>query len=92
MKGDAVRTCIGECIHPSLRLDDHQVHVDGQRRSGPGRMKDRQANRNVRHEPAIHDVEMHIVGAGIFDLAQLITERQEIRREYRRADPDSAPG
>ena len=42
----------------ALRLDDHQVHIERLLRRAPHRCDDHRPDRDIRHEAAVHDVDM----------------------------------
>ena len=57
----------------------HQVHVKDQVGLLPDTADHRHAERQVRDENAVHDVDMHILRAGFLRERNLLTEPVEIR-------------
>src|ERR1700681_2500468 len=77
-----------EIVKIPFGLDDHQVHVE-RLFGGPAyRIHDCGAEGDVRHEPAIHDVDMDPVGAGPIDRADFFTEPPQIGRQNGGRDDD----
>jgi len=68
----------GELVYVSLRLLYHEVHVEGQPRGPSYRLDNKGAYGNVRHEPAVHDVDVDVVGAGPLYGVELFAEPGEI--------------
>ena len=84
---------VRECFHVAFGLDDHQMRLDrNSRRRADGR-KYRQANRDVRHETAVHDIEMNRRRARCLRLPDLIAEMREVGGEnrWRNARPRTEP-
>ena len=86
LHADDVGTGLGEVGHVALRLDDHQVHVQGLGRDGPQGLHDQGADGDVGHEAAVHHVDVDPVGAGLVDGTDVFAETGEIGREDRRRD------
>src|SRR4029453_13365254 len=72
----------------ALRLDDHQVDVERQARALADRGDDGRADRDVRHEPAVHDAAVQLIGTGGLDARDVGAERGEVGREDRGRDLD----
>ena len=75
-----------ELVDIPIRLFDHQVHVERPGRDALDRADDRRANGDVRHEVAVHHVDMDQVGAAPFDRGDVAPEVREVCREDRRRD------
>ena len=60
-----VRAGLGERFKQNLRLGTHEVNIEKQFGERSHRLDHLRAERNVRHEVAIHDVKMQPVGTGI---------------------------
>ena len=73
-------------VDVALRLDDHQVRVERQRRQLAQVADDLRPPGDVRNEAAVHDVEMQVVRAGRFDDGDLLGDAREVGREQRRRD------
>ena len=86
MHGDDVGAGLGEGLEIGVARRDHQMHVERLLGVGPDRLHDVRPDRDVRHEVAVHDVDMDPVGAGGIDGADLLAELREIRGEDRRGD------
>jgi hypothetical protein len=89
---DDVGTRIAERVDVPLRLDDHQMTVEGQCRQAPQVANDLHAPGEVRHEPAVHRVEVQFVGAGALDHRDLGCDRGEVGAEQRRHDLGASRG
>ena len=70
-----------EGVEIALRLDDHQMHVDRLLGGAPHRLDHHRADRQVRHEAAVHHIDMDPVGPGPVDRPHLLAEPPEIGRQ-----------
>jgi len=70
----------GKIFKIALRLDDHHVYLQRLRGRAAHRVHDRRAEGDIRHEPAIHDVDMHPIGAGLINGANLFSKPPQIGR------------
>ena len=84
MKGDDVRTSLGEGSDLRFRTLDHQMHIKNRRRAFAKRLHDGSTQRDVRHKSAVHDIDMDVLRPGSFNALHLIGKMREIRRENRR--------
>ena len=76
--GDEVGARLGEGFQIRIARRDHQMHVErlfGVRTDGLHHVG---ADRNVRHEMSVHDVDVDPVGAGGVDGAHLVTKLGEV--------------
>ena len=81
-----IRPRLGEHLEIALRLDDHEMHIEGLgSRPSDGLQHDR-PDRDVGHEAAIHHIDMNPVGAGAIDRAHLLAQAREVRRQHGRRD------
>ena len=80
---------LGECLDERIDRRDHQVHVERQPGAGTQALQDRRAEADVRHEMAIHHVEMQPIGAGCFDRCHFVLQSREVGREDARRNGDS---
>lgn len=64
MTGDEVRARVAELVDIALRLHDHQVHVDGQRRALADGLEHRDTDADIGDEAAVHHVKVDVVGGG----------------------------
>jgi hypothetical protein len=76
-----IRPCLGEGIKIALRLDDHEMHIEGLRRGPPDGLQHDRPDRNIRHETTVHHIHMDPVGAGPIDRAHLIAQAREVCRQ-----------
>ena len=83
---DDVGSSLGEVGHVALRLNDHQVHVQGLGRDRAQGLHDQGTDRDVGHEAAIHHIHMDPVGAGLVDGTHVLAKAGEIGRKDRRGD------
>ena len=85
---DPVRAGVQVFRKRPLRVLDHQVDVEGQPRGLAQRPDDRRADRQVRHEVAVHDVDVDDVGSARFDHRQGVRQAGEVRGQQGRRDTD----
>ncbi len=90
MHGDDVGAGLGEGFEIGIARRDHQMHVERLLGVGPDRFDDVGADRNVRHEVAVHDVDMNPVGAGCVHRADFLAELGKIGGEDRGRDDERA--
>ncbi len=62
-------------------IRDHEVYIDGHARDFPERSKNRRTHREIRHEMAIHHIEMEHPATHSFELPDLVAQAREICRE-----------
>ena len=74
MDGDAVAARLRKSFEIWVGRRDHQVAIEIGLRVRPQRLDDIRAERDVRDEMAIHDVEMDPVGTGSNDVAHFLSE------------------
>jgi hypothetical protein len=70
----------------------HQMHIQRQCRAAPTRLEDRQTNRDVWHERAVHHIKMRPGGPGLFDVVQFLTKLREIAGQQTGRDDRLEPG
>lgn len=83
MDGDAVTAGLSEGFEIVIDRRDHQMAIEGRVRVGTQRLDDVGTEGNVRHEMPVHYIKVDPVGAGGGDVAHLLAEPGEIRREDR---------
>ena len=86
MDGDAVGAGLGEGLEIGIHRRDHQVGVESIRRVRPHAPDEIRAEGDVRHEMAVHHVEMDPVGAGRVDGADLLAQPGEVGGQDRGGD------
>ena len=64
MAGDEIRARVAELIDIALRLHDHQVYINGQRRALADRLEHGDTDADIGDKAAVHYIEMDIVGGG----------------------------
>ena len=64
MEGDDVGTAVRERVDIAFRLRYHHVDVKDQIRSGTDAFDHRHAQGDLRHEHAVHDIDVGITGTG----------------------------
>jgi len=57
---------------------DHQVHVERFYAVWPERLHHAGADRQIRHEMTVHNVDMNVVGASLVDCSDLFTKSGEV--------------
>jgi hypothetical protein len=63
----------------ALRLLDHQVYVEGQAGCPAASLDDHGPHSDVRHEGAVHNVDVDPVRAGRFAQGNLLAEASKVR-------------
>ena len=86
--GDLVGAGRHELGNIALRLDDHQVDVEGEASALSDCRDDDGADRDVRDEPTVHDVDVELVGAARLDARDVGGQRGEVGGENRRRNLD----
>ena len=86
VKGDVARTGFREIRHESVDGLHHEMNVDRRLDTViPERLANHGANREIRDEMIVHDIEMHDVGTGIQHGADIVAEACEVGGKYRRS-------
>ena len=88
--GARVGAGLGEVVEQVTRVVDHQVAVEVQVGARPQALHHRRADREVRHEVAVHHVDVQQVGLRA-DPVDLGGELGEVGRQDRRCDLSHAP-
>ena len=86
MNGDRIGAAVGESLHESVRLDDHQMHIQwngGQLCYGFDNCR---THRDIGNEAPVHYVDVDEIGARILRLRHLLAQAREIGGQYRRSD------
>lgn len=84
MDGDGIRASGREPINPALRFDNHQVDIDPQACPLADCLEHWKANRDIRYEPTIHDVNVNVIRTSLRNNIEIGTEIEKPRREDRR--------
>ena len=87
MHGDDVAG-VGKGLEIRIAGCDHEVHVEHLPGVRAKRLDHAGADRDVRHEMPIHDVDMDPVGTGCIDRAHLLAEPGKVGGEYRGCDQE----
>src|SRR5262245_62473642 len=88
MNRDEVGARFGEGLDEGVARSDHQMHVEELARVRAERLHHFGPDSDVRHEMAVHYIDMDPVAAGTVDRLHLLAELGEIGREDRRRDDD----
>ena len=88
MDGQDIRPGGDEVLDVLVRVGDHQMYVERQARHFAQRLDDRRADRDIRHEMPVHDVDMDIIRAGGLGLGDIARKICKIRRKDRRGKLD----
>ena len=83
-----IRSGLDKIFQITLRLDDHQMHVQRLRGGAAHRVHDGRAEGDVGHEPAVHDVDVDPIGAGLIDSADFVSEPPQVGGQNGRRDDD----
>jgi hypothetical protein len=67
-----------ECVDVALWFDDHEMTVERQIDGAAQRVDYRYPDADIRHEHAIHHIDVQPVGAGCGDFAHLLAETRKI--------------
>jgi hypothetical protein len=79
---DDVRASIGKRLNIFIWFDDHEVDVHDALGGGAYGFYDERANRDVRHESAIHDVDVDPIGACVTDCLDFSLKAAKISRKH----------
>src|SRR5678815_4880303 len=72
-----------EILEVLLGLHHHQMYVDGEGRQSPYRLDHLRAEREVRDEAAVHDVDVNDIRTARFALRDVLGEAGEVGAENR---------
>jgi hypothetical protein len=78
MKAEHVRPGVRVLLRPCGRLLDHQVHIERNFCNFLNGRHNRRANRQVRDEMAVHDINMVPIGTGRFRASEFLAETAKI--------------
>lgn len=78
MKPYAPRPCVAETLHVFLRVNNHQMHVQGFVGVLSECFHHGESERDVGHERAVHDIDMEEVGFAAVDALNLTLEVAEV--------------
>ena len=81
MDDDLLRARLGERFEQNLRAAAHEMHVEEHFGERPQLRDDRRAEGDVRHEMAVHDVEVQPFRAGLGGAVNVLGELAEIGGE-----------
>src|SRR5262249_44615231 len=81
MDGENVGPGAGEIAEVALRLDDHEVDVEGEGGRLADRLDDERTDCDIGDETAVHDVEVDRVRPRPLHLGYLLAEETEIGRK-----------
>ena len=90
MDADDVCACLGEGLEVGIDRGDHQMHVEHLPGVGAQGFDHVWTDGDVRHEMAVHHVDVDPVGAGGVDGADLLAELGEVRGENGGGDEERA--
>ena len=86
MHGNPIGAGLDKLRRVLVRIGDHQVNVHRNNRDLTHPFDNDRANGDVRHEVAVHDIDVQPIGAGRFDSLDFVFETAEIRGQNRRSD------
>ncbi len=89
MHQERIRPSGHELIQEHVRVRDHEVNLQRQSSNRAQRFYYHGAERNVRHEMAVHYIDMDAVRSTVFGLGNLFTQASEIGCENGRSNFDS---
>ena len=78
----------GKRVEVAFGLDHHEMQVDGLFGRPPDRLYHDRTDGDIRHEPAVHHVDMNPIGARRVDGAHLFAKPRKIGRQDRWRDQD----
>ena len=81
MDGDHIRARVGERLNVFLGLNDHQMNVDHAFGGGSDSFHHEGPDGDVRHESAVHNIDVDPVGPGLFDSFDFRGKATKIRRK-----------
>ena len=79
VEGNQVATGFDERLDVPLGLGDHQMGIEEHLAALAKRLDDRHAETDVRHEVAIHHIEMEYLRPGLFNFRNLVAQTREVR-------------
>ncbi len=85
---DDVSACFGKRLNIFLRFNDHEMDVDDAFGRRPNRLHDDRANSDVRHESAVHDIDVNPIGAGLANSLDFSLKAAKIGRKDGRCDSE----
>ena len=86
--GDQLHADLGQRPDVLVRVLDHQVHVQRQRRLGPQLADHVRPQQQVRHEMAVGHVNVQHVGPGRLEAPDRVLQVAQVGARYRRGYPD----
>src|SRR3990172_8836249 len=84
-----VRAGLDKRRNVPVRVRNHEMDMERHFSHIPDRLDDQRTNRDVRHEVAVHDIDMQQMRAGFFNPANVFAERREISGKYRGSDANA---
>src|SRR5687767_2029388 len=81
MNIQSARTRLGKCFEVTLRLFDHQMHIQREICDSTTGFHDKGSHRNVGNKVPIHHIDVKPIRAGRFTSSDLLPETREISRE-----------
>src|SRR5437870_9193267 len=87
--GEPVRSRVGEGLEIATGLRDHEMRLERKAGRPTKRADDDRADRDVRHEVPVHDVDVNPVRTRRLSLGDLLTEAREVSRQDGGSQGDS---
>ena len=81
-----VRSRVGELFYHQFGMREHQMNIQGERRVAFRKRDSRGAETQIRHEHAVHYVEVEFVRARVFGASYFIREAPEVGGKERWED------
>ena len=79
LNGQNIRPRLREILDVPVGVLDHKMNVQGKLRDLAHRLDHKRPDRDIGHEPAVHDIDVDPVRTGVFDRLDLVTQPAEIR-------------
>ena len=89
---DDVCAGVGERLNVFLRFDDHEVDVDDALRRSADGSHDERADRDIRYESAVHDVDVDPIGSCVADCLDFSLKAAKISRKNGGGDSEWLSG
>ena len=87
---DDVSTGVDEHLEKVVGIGDHEVNIDGSLCGGAHSLDDEGADRDVRNEVTVHDVDMNPISARGHDISNVVGQSTEVGGEDGGGDRDGS--
>src|SRR4051794_15116204 len=78
---DRIRAGLGKSVEIAIRLFNHEMGFKRQLGDWANRLDDNRPHADIRHEMAVHDIDMNAISAGLVRFTNLFAEAGEVGGE-----------